>query len=54
MEPHLLFSIINMKLRDEFESLDDLARSYDIDQEALIKKLLDAGYQYQPSNNQFR
>ncbi|QBH96522.1 DUF4250 domain-containing protein [Limnobaculum zhutongyuii] len=54
MDPHLLFSIVNMKLRDEFESLDDLARSYDIDREALIKKLSDAGYQYQSSNNQFR
>ncbi|MCD1125800.1 DUF4250 domain-containing protein [Jinshanibacter sp. LJY008] len=54
MDPHLLFSIINMKLRDEFESLDDLIASYEIDREALIKKLSDAGYQYQPSNNQFR
>ncbi|AWH87476.1 DUF4250 domain-containing protein [Limnobaculum parvum] len=54
MDPHLLFSIINMKLRDEYESLNDLTRSYDIDQEALIKKLSDAGFQYQPSNNQFR
>lgn len=54
MDPHLLFSLINMKLRDEFESLDDLVSSYEINRDALIKKLSDAGYQYQPSNNQFR
>ncbi|MBK5072807.1 DUF4250 domain-containing protein [Budviciaceae bacterium CWB-B4] len=54
MDPHLLFSLINMKLRDEFESLDDLVSSYEIDRDALIKKLSDAGYQYQLSNNQFR
>lgn len=53
MDPNMLLSIVNMKLRDEFRSLDELARSYDIDADALCARLLDAGYRYQPSNNQF-
>ncbi|WP_347254638.1 DUF4250 domain-containing protein [Leminorella grimontii] len=53
MDPNMLLSIVNMKLRDEFDSLEELARSYDIDADALYEKLLDAGYRYQPSNNQF-
>ncbi len=31
MDPVMLMSIINMKLRDEFDSLDDLVRYYEID-----------------------
>ncbi len=54
MEPNLLFSIVNMKLRDEFDSLDDLARFYEIDANALILKLKEAGFNYHISNNQFR
>lgn len=54
MDPHLLLSIVNMKLRDHFESLEDLARYYDIDLKELINKLAEAGYQYQASNHQFK
>lgn len=54
MDPHLLLSLINMKLRDEFESLDDLARYYDIDAQALITRLKTVGFEYQAKQNQFR
>ncbi|WP_246201870.1 DUF4250 domain-containing protein [Budvicia diplopodorum] len=54
MDPHLLLSIVNMKLRDQYPSLNDLARSYDIDANALCRKLSEAGYEYQPTNNQFK
>ncbi|PHI32728.1 DUF4250 domain-containing protein [Budvicia aquatica] len=54
MDPHMLLSIVNMKLRDQYSSLNDLARSYDIDAEALCKKLSEAGYHYQTTSNQFK
>ncbi|MDR0807497.1 MAG: DUF4250 domain-containing protein [Enterobacteriaceae bacterium] len=53
-DPNILLSIVNMKLRDQFQSLEDLARSYDIDVKALCDKLAEAGYYYQASINQFR
>lgn len=54
MDPHLLLSIVNMKLRDQYESLNDLARSYDINADSLCCRLSAAGYEYQASNNQFK
>ncbi len=54
MDVNLLLSIVNMKLRDEFESLDDLARFYEIDPHALEQKLKEAGFEYQKPLNQFK
>ncbi|SQI41294.1 Uncharacterised protein [Leminorella richardii] len=53
MDPNMLLSIVNMKLRDQFDSLNELALSYDIDADALSQKLQEAGYYYQAANNQF-
>lgn len=53
MDPLMLMSIINMKLRDECPSLDDLARRYDLSVEVLQERLSQAGYQHQPATNQF-
>lgn len=53
-DPYMLLSLINMKLRDDYTSLDDLCRSMDIDQEQLQSKLSDAGFVYEPQLNQFR
>ena len=53
MDPLMLMSIINMKLRYECPSLDDLARRYDLSVEVLQERLSQAGYQYQPATNQF-
>lgn len=52
-DPMMLFSFINMKLRDEFSSLDELCASLDIDREWLKKKLADAGFEYSTENNKF-
>ncbi len=54
MDVNMLFSIINMKLRDEFDSLTELCKSYDINQEELEKKLEEGGYSYNSGNNKFR
>lgn len=50
----MLMSIINMKLRDEFSSLDDLVKYFEIDRDALEKKLAEANFEYLAQANQFR
>ncbi|MGF1726016.1 DUF4250 domain-containing protein [Photobacterium nomapromontoriensis] len=54
MDPVMLMSIVNMKIRDEFGDLDNLVRFYEIDKAALISKLADAGFDYLPEAKQFR
>ncbi len=53
-DPIILLSFINMKLRDEFPSLDELCESLDIDENDLKARLSAAGFEYIPSVNQFR
>ncbi len=53
-DPFMLLSMINMKLRDVYPSLDELCAAMDIDRDALCKKLGDAGFEYMPEINQFR
>lgn len=54
MDTIMLMSIVNMKLRDEFSSLGELAKYFDINESALKAKLATAGFEYQPEQNQFR
>ena len=44
MDPLMLMSIVNMKLRDECPTLEDLARRYDISMSGLQERLAQAGY----------
>lgn len=52
-DPMMLFSLINMKLRDSYSSLDDLCREMDIDRKWLEEKLSSAGFEYSPEHNKF-
>ncbi|MGF1702423.1 DUF4250 domain-containing protein [Photobacterium makurazakiensis] len=54
MDPVMLMSIVNMKIRDEFSDLDGLVKYYDIDKDKLITKLAGAGFDYLPEAKQFR
>lgn len=54
MDPNILLSLINMKLRNEFGTLRSLVQYYDLEQAELERKLLDNGYQYDPASNQFK
>ena len=49
----MLFSFINMKLRDEYPSLDELCASLSIDREWLENKLASVGFEYSVENNKF-
>ncbi|AIU67612.1 hypothetical protein B6A42_04485 [Vibrio coralliilyticus] len=55
MDPIMLMSIVNMKLRDDFGGdLDKLANYFDIDKSALETKLASAGFDFLPEAGQFR
>lgn len=53
-DPNMLYSYINLKLRDEYSSLDELCSSLDISMDDVIEALTRAGYEYNKDVNQFR
>jgi hypothetical protein len=48
---NITFSIINMKLRDEYSSLTDLLRAFDIDEEDFMAYLREHGCSYDSGAN---
>ena len=55
MDPYILLSMVNMKLRDfDDHDLDSFCATYEINSEELEKKLKDAGFEYDPETNQFK
>ena len=52
-DPHLLVSVINMKLRDFYASLDALCDDLDEDKASVIAELNEIGYRYDKERNQF-
>ena len=53
-DPMILLSVVNTKLRDEYDSLDQLCADVDADREELEKKLAAAGFCYDENVNHFR
>lgn len=52
--PIMLYSAVNMKLRDSYSSLDDLCATEGVDKQDIIDKLRSAGFEYMPNINQFK
>lgn len=52
-DPFILFSYINMKLRDDYASLDELCQKEDIDKDEVVKRLQAAGFEYNKQQNKF-
>ena len=52
-DPMMLFSVINMKLRDNYASLDELCDDMYVKKEILVQKLKDVGFEYSQENNKF-
>ncbi|MDF2614931.1 MAG: hypothetical protein K0S71_2717 [Clostridia bacterium] len=52
-DPYLLLSIVNMKLRDESDTLQDLCLTYDKNIEDIISRLKAIDYEYDAKLNQF-
>ena len=54
MDPNLLPGLVNTALRNDFESLEDLAKTHDLDWEALLRRIHEIGYEYRDDINQIR
>lgn len=52
-DPNMLYSYINMMLRDKFDSLEEFCNVNDADMEEIIEKLKAAGFEYDAELNQF-
>ena len=52
-DPMMLFSVINMKLRDFYPSLDALCEDLNVDKEELVQKLSALGFEYSEEHNKF-
>ena len=52
-DPIMLLSVINMKLRDQYASLEALCEDMDVDEQQLRSRLLEVGYEYSGERNQF-
>ena len=52
-DPIMLLSFVNMKLRDNYASLDALCEDMDADKEEILRKLSEVGYEYKQGTNQF-
>ena len=52
-DPFMLMSAVNMYLRDQYSSLDELCDSLDVDRKELEEKLRAAGFEYSAENNKF-
>lgn len=52
-DPYMLLSIINMKLRDFYPSLDVLCDDMDEDKQEIIAALEKVGYHYAAARNAF-
>lgn len=53
-DPVMLLSFINMKLRDQYDSLDALCDDLDISKQKIIEKLKKIDYIYDNEKNQFK
>lgn len=54
MDANILLSIINLKLRDYYSSLDILCEDMALNKEILIKRLKSIDYKYIETQNQFK
>ena len=52
-DPMMLFSVVNMKLRDHYSSLDELCDDMNVNKEMIVGKLQSAGFEYSPEHNKF-
>lgn len=54
IDPNILLSIMNTKLRDQYTSLDILCYDLELIKEDILNRLKDIGYDYNKERNQFK
>ena len=52
-DPMMLFSLINMKLRDFYPSLDSLCEDLNVSKEDIVNRLQSVGFEYNEEQNKF-
>lgn len=52
-DPMMLFSAVNMLLRDEYKSLDELCDDMNVDRADMGARLKAVGFEYSPEYNKF-
>ena len=50
---NILFSFVNTKLRDEYDSLDSLCEELGLSREEVERRLRELGYSYDGKQNRF-
>lgn len=53
-DPMILLSYVNLKLRDQYTSFEEMCDREDISGEEIEENLKLAGYRYNPAVNQFK
>ncbi len=54
MDPNILLSVINTKLRNDYDSLPTLAKEENINMDELKEALKKNNFFYDPDSNQFK
>ena len=54
MDPVILYSFLNTKLRDQYSSFDALCEDMDLNKEEILAKLAVMDFHYDSEKNQFR
>ena len=52
-DPVMLLSVVNTQLRDQYASLEELAKAHMISEQDIIDKLETINYSYNKEQNQF-
>lgn len=52
-DPMMLYSYLNMKLRDEYPSLDALCEDMDVSKAEILEKMKGVGFEYDSERNRF-
>ena len=52
-DPMMLYSYVNMKLRDCYSSLNELCEDLQLNRAELERKLKEVGFKYNPEKNRF-
>lgn len=52
-DPMILYSAVNMMLRDRYNSLDELCDDLDVDRRQLERQLAEVGFEYSVKDNKF-
>ncbi len=52
-DPMMLYSMINMKLRDFYSSLDALCEDMGVSKDEIVRRLGEAGFEYNEEQNKF-